>query len=55
MVAHQAVGVNLAAKLGFPQPEIVKIIEIILIPGKDYLPVMTSLDDMMWVVRKDYS
>jgi len=55
MVAHQAIGIHLAAELGFPQPEIVEIIEIILITGKDYLPVMTSLDYMMGGVRKDYS
>jgi hypothetical protein len=55
MVGHQAIGVNLTAQFGFPLSQIVEIIEIISIRAKDYLPVMASLNDMMWAVRKDYS
>jgi hypothetical protein len=55
MVGHHAVRIDLTAKFGFPLAQIVEIIKIVLITGKDFIPVMTALNNMMGVVWKDYS
>jgi hypothetical protein len=50
MVGHQTIGVHLAPKLSFPLLECIEIIEVIVIPSKNGLAIMTSLDDMVRVI-----
>ncbi|MDP3013044.1 MAG: hypothetical protein Q8M92_02295 [Candidatus Subteraquimicrobiales bacterium] len=49
----QAIGEDITAELGFPLPEIFKVIGVIVIPGKNHLSVMATLDDMMRAIGKD--
>jgi len=51
MVCHQTVCVNLALKLVLPFLEILEIISIIPIMSKYDTPVMSTLDDMMRIIR----
>lgn len=43
---------DLTAQLAFPLLEIFKVISVVFIPGKNQLPVITPLDDVIWhIVR----
>lgn len=55
MVGHQAIGVDLTAKFAFPLLERVKVIVIVVIAGKNHLPVMPPLDDVMRAMREKES
>ena len=47
MVGHQAGGGDLTSELLFEVRQVLKIILKIIISGKDYLAVMSSLHDMV--------
>ena len=47
MICHQAVSIYFTAQCSFPLAEIIEIIEVIVISGKNYLTVMAALDNVM--------
>jgi|GEM_PF-4390657 hypothetical protein len=53
MIRHQAIGINPAAQLLFPFPQIVKVIQIVVVGNKDNLPVVPSLYYVVWVSAYD--
>ena len=55
MVCHQAVGINLDAVNLLELHQGFQIAFVITRLGKDYLPVMSALNNMMWVVLQDGS
>ncbi len=49
MVGHQAKSKNFYVKNVLQFPEIIQVTRKIVSVGKNHLPVMAALDDMMWV------
>ena len=47
MVRHQTGGIEAAAQLLFPFPQILKVILVIVVVGKNDLAIMPALDHMM--------
>lgn len=55
MVSHQAVRVYLAVKFSLPMLERVEVITIVVGGGKNRLPIMPPLDDMVRAMREEDS
>ena len=55
MVCHQAEGINFTSIELFPFSQIIKIVIIVVAGRKNRLAIMTTLDDMMGIVRNDDS
>ena len=53
MIGHEAEGVNLATELTFPLGEVVEVIAVVVLGGKDRLSVMTALNDMVGIIGDD--
>jgi len=53
MVGHQTERVHLACIFCFPFGEVVEVIAIVFFAGKDRLPVMSALNDVMGSVGDD--
>jgi len=55
MVGHQAVGVDPTIQLGFPLPQILKVLLVVLVGCKHYLPIVSTLNHMMRSFRQHNS
>jgi len=53
MVSHQAVCIDLAAKLGFPFLKCIETEEVIVVTGKNDLTIIPALNDMVGAMRDD--
>jgi len=55
MVRHQAECINFAFIEIFPFSQVIKIVTIVIVQGKNRLAIMATLDDVMGIVRYDDS
>ncbi len=55
VITHQAIRIDLALELFFPLHQNIKIKTVIIGIGKNYLTIMTPLNNMMRLLSYDYS
>ena len=53
MIGHQAECVNFTFQLFFPLRQIVEVVKVIIVTGKNGLPVMATLDNVVGIVGND--